>query len=381
MRFVDRLISKSIYTRAHFQLELDGERVGLIKSIEGGAIKAEAMSYQDGADRVPRRLRGRTKYEDLRINGGIAMGLPFLNWMGEFMAGKVVRRNGAIDIADFDGFIRARREFYGAMITEVGFPKFDAEDKTSNVYLNVSLAPEAVTFQEFKDKKPRRIKGHDDTVGHRAAKANSFVFSFDGHEDWCRRVTKVDAFSIKQKVTEYVDNNPKGMHQLGNGDSMGAPAVARKLPGKIELPSSISVYMPEIDSFALAKRVQEGLARGDGSDVIAGARLVARDPEQSELFEISFLRLHVLGITVDGSGADADSIKQVKVEFVPEQISFSPNRDPAKQGARLSEASEKRLRDAVQKAMRDTARATANNALGKTGGQAVDKMLGELFKK
>ena len=376
MRFIDRLISQSIYTRAHFQLVLDGVPVGLIKSIEGGALKAEAIAYQDGTDQVPRRLRGRTKFEDLRLNGGIAMGVPFLDWMADFMAGKVTRRNGAIEIADFDGYVRARREFYGAMITEVGFPKFDADDK-NNVYLSVALAPEAVTFQNALEGKPRRIRGHDDTVGHRATKANSFRFSFDGNEDWCRRVTKVDGFSIKQKPVEYADNNPNGMHQLGNGaTSMGAPAVARKLPGKIEMPSAISVYMPEVDSFGLAQRVQAGLARRDGSDVLAGARLVAIDPEKNELFEIEFVRLHILSIAVDGSSADADAVKQVKIEFVPEQIKFTPNQTAFKQGARLSEKGQKMLSDAMKNAVRDASKVIQKDlrSQGKVGGVAADAM-------
>src|SRR5262245_48413625 len=100
------------YGAAHFALELDGkEPVGLFRSIEGGGVKAEVMTYQYGGGYERWRQVGKPKFEDIRVQVGMAMSEPFYKWIADFFCGIPNRKTGAIVAADFYYKERARRNF------------------------------------------------------------------------------------------------------------------------------------------------------------------------------------------------------------------------------------------------------------------------------
>jgi phage tail-like protein len=142
--------SNRAYAAAHFALELDGkDEVGLFRSIEGGGVKADVMTYQPAANGETGYTRwrqlGKPKFEDIKLQVGMAMSLAFYKWIEEFMVGKASRKSGAVVAADFYYKERARRNFYEAMIKELTFPKLDANDKNP-VYMGVTLAVEDIEF-------------------------------------------------------------------------------------------------------------------------------------------------------------------------------------------------------------------------------------------
>src|SRR5690349_487428 len=92
------------YAAAHFALELDGkEGVGLFRSIEGGGVRADVMTYPMAGGRVYERWRqvGKPKFEDIKLQVGMAMGEPFYEWIHQFFHGKQDRKTGSIVAADF----------------------------------------------------------------------------------------------------------------------------------------------------------------------------------------------------------------------------------------------------------------------------------------
>src|SRR3954469_16389870 len=108
--------STRAYAAAHFALELDGkDKVGLFRSVEGGGVKADVMTYQYGAYDTEgyKRWRqlGKPKFDDIKLQVGRAMSKPFYLWLGEFFKGEASRKTGAIVAADFYYNERARREF------------------------------------------------------------------------------------------------------------------------------------------------------------------------------------------------------------------------------------------------------------------------------
>ncbi|MEO8555009.1 MAG: phage tail protein, partial [Kofleriaceae bacterium] len=128
------------YAAAHFALELDGkDTVGLFRSIEGGGVRADVMTYQNGANYDRWRQLGKPKFEDIKLQVGMAMSQPFYDWIAKFFDGKADRKTGAIVAADFYYKERARRDFTEAMIKELTFPKLDATDKNP-AYMTVALA-------------------------------------------------------------------------------------------------------------------------------------------------------------------------------------------------------------------------------------------------
>src|SRR5688572_5395452 len=134
------------YSAAHFALELDNnQQVGLFRSIEGGSIKADVMTYQNGQNYDRWRQLGKPKFEDIKIQTGMSMSEAFYAWIENFFTGVPDRKNGAIVAADFNYMERARREFKEAMIKELTFPKLDGQDKNP-AYMTVALAVEQIVF-------------------------------------------------------------------------------------------------------------------------------------------------------------------------------------------------------------------------------------------
>jgi hypothetical protein len=65
--------SNRSYAAAHFALELDiGGKVGLFRSIEGGGLKADVMTYQGGGAHGQFRQLGKPKFDDLKLQVGMA---------------------------------------------------------------------------------------------------------------------------------------------------------------------------------------------------------------------------------------------------------------------------------------------------------------------
>ena len=100
------------YAAAHFALELDGkDGVGLFRSVEGGGVRTDVMTYSINGGKQYERWRqlGKPKFEDIKLQVGMAMSGAFINWIRDFIAGNAARKNGAIVAADFYYNERARR--------------------------------------------------------------------------------------------------------------------------------------------------------------------------------------------------------------------------------------------------------------------------------
>jgi hypothetical protein len=293
------------YAAAHFALELDDKQsVGLFKSIEGGGMKTDLIKYQVGSLHPTFFRLGKVKYEDIKVQVGMAMSKPFYDWIESFFRGVPMRKTGAIVAADFHFTERARREFDQAMITEATFPKLDGNDK-GPCYMNVTIAPETVTYKPGSNQRlnqPERIRAQ------KLWAACNFGFRLDGFEDACRRVTKVDAFTIKQKPIEY--------HQ-------GKVRQAIKVPGRIEYPN-LAFYVPEADAEAFtthhAKYAGQGTVQPDAR---LGGAITTYDNQGGELFTVAFTGAEIFNITHDKSDAGSEELKQVKIELCVESMTFT----------------------------------------------------------
>jgi phage tail-like protein len=212
--------ANAAYAAAHFALELDKRTdLGMFRSIEGGSIKADVMTYQNGGTYDRWRQLGKPKFEDIKLQVGMAMSAPFYEWIKQFFQGKAVRKDGAIVAADFYYKERARREFTDAMIKELTFPKLDGQDK-STAYMSVSLSVEDIKFVKGGGAELKQNAGDE---AQKSWKACNFRFFLDGFD--CKRVTKVDSFTIKQNILEYASGGaPLGL-QVPERDRLSAALV------------------------------------------------------------------------------------------------------------------------------------------------------------
>jgi phage tail-like protein len=290
------------YAAAHFGLELDGsENVGLFRSIEGGGVRADVMTYQNGGDYLRMRQLGKAKFEDIKVQVGMAMSKGFYDWIENFFEGNAVRKNGAIVAADFYYNERARREFKNAIIKELTFPKLDASDKNA-AYMSIAFAPETIEFKAGSAQKMPQPKGFD---SQKLWTACNFSFVLDGFGDACRRISKIDSFTVKQNVIEY---------------HSGGERWPTKHPSGVEFPN-IAFYLPEADAQKfvdeLDKRVVKGLPAAR-----LGGHIQTFDAERRELFLLTFKGADVLSVTPDRSDSTTEDIKQVKVEICTNGMTF-----------------------------------------------------------
>ncbi len=295
------------YAAAHFALELDGKtNVGIFRTIEGGGLKTEVMTYQHGHGYDRWRQLGKPKFEDIKVQVGMAMSKPFYDWIKHFFVGKADRKTGSIIAADFYYKERARREFKEAMISELTFPKLDGADKSA-AYMTVGFAVEDIVFKKGSGAAIAQGEGHDK---QKLWSACNFRFELSGFEDHCKRVAKIDSFTIKQQIVEY---------------HMGGSLAPIKTPSAIEFPN-ISFYVPEADAQAFHDHFTNENKIAHKNDIKQASKLhgsiVTYDNQNRNLFTLSFTGADIASVTPDKSDASSEEIKLVKIDLYTEKMEF-----------------------------------------------------------
>jgi hypothetical protein len=292
----------SAYAAAHFALSLDGnEDCGVIRAIEGGGVKVDATSYRYGHGHETWRALGKPKFEAIKLQVGMALGAPFYTWIENFFTGKQVRKNGAIIAADFKYVERARREFTEAIISEITLPALNAGDR-GPAYLGVSIAPEKIVFKNGSGAKLAPAKGGDKqklwTCAH-------FNFTIDGFDTACRRVTKVDAATVKMNVVEH---------------HVGGQLEPFKFGSRIDYPN-LSFTMPEADFQPIADKMQAYWNKKERPPNFNG-HLEYLDNTFSVLATLNFTGASVISAVPDKSDASTEEMKMVKVEIYTESMTL-----------------------------------------------------------
>lgn len=294
-------VSKPLYSSAQFLLELDGGKVTTVRSIEGGKISTEVITYQNNrkpAEGNYLKQNGKLKYEAIKVVAPLAASKDMWKWMAQFIKGEGERRNGALVAADHEYKEKARRTFSEALIEEIAFPKFDASDKNpANV--TVTIQPETLVYEPPKD---GAVLSHEDPamqVG-KHVKCCNFNFQFDGAGEF--RVTKIDGFSVKAKTIDY--------HHGGRLEPI-------KMPGKLEFPN-IAFYVPEPDAAYFIK-LADDLRNGIRHKPV-NALLEFFDSKKETMGEIRFGFCRVFSVTHDKLDAANEDVRSVKVEMAVENV-------------------------------------------------------------
>ena len=291
------------YAAAHFALELDGKKnVGFCRSIEGGGIRAEILTQQTGGEHRQWKQLSKPQYEDVKIQVGMSMSKPFYDWIASFFEGKIERRNGAIVAGDFHYTERARREMYQMLISEVSMPALDGKDKNA-CFMTVGITPERV---EFKPGSQNKLD-HSPLQKQKLWTPANFSLSLEGFDQALRRVTKVDGFTIKQKILEYAAG--------GQRDKLRAPGI-------LEIPN-ITFYLPESDADPFFKHVSKRIQRGErqSSPRLTG-QIEFRDHDGQPLCTIELAGVDVASVDPAKMEAKSDEVKTVKVEITVEAMKF-----------------------------------------------------------
>jgi phage tail-like protein len=210
------------FTGGQFALELDGNPVGFLNSIDGGHFKSDEVKYQAGIAEylnVVTKYPGKPKFEDISFTVGMATSPSFWDWVKSTVDKKLPeRRNGAIVVYDFKHRERQRRTFFNALISEIGFPALDATAK-STATMTIKISPERIKFEEGDGSSRGQVSyGQNELKKQKLWLTSNFVFGLDRFKgDESLRHAKIEAFSIKQAIL----NNPIGRmletHKYGGG--------------------------------------------------------------------------------------------------------------------------------------------------------------------
>ena len=292
------------YTASSFILELDGSHIaGFFRSVEGGGVKSDVMTYQMGNSPDLWRQLSKPKYEDVKIQVGMSMSQEFYGWISQFFSGSIERRNGAIIAGDFHYKERARRVMKNMLISEVQIPKFDAGDKAP-CYMTVGLVPETV---EFEPGNPSIDLSPTVQMRQKLWTPNRFEFTINGFEGCLSRVTKIDSFTIKQGILEYRSGNHRDPWRV---------------PGRIEFPN-LTFYLPEADARPLINHFKTRVLAGKPPPHtrLTGG-ITALDADLNPLCTISLAGIDISAIGPDKSDSTSQDIKQIRIDITCESMAF-----------------------------------------------------------
>ena len=231
------------------------------------------------------------------------MSRPFYDWIASFFAGKVVRKNGTICAGDFHYKERARRVMYDMLISEVSIPTLDAQDK-SPCHMSVTLVPEKVVFEPGTGQElPRANIGDKQKLWT----PNNFMFRIDGYEKACRRVSKVEGFTIKQEIHEY---------QAGNLEH------AIRVPGRLDIPS-ITFHLPESDAKDLVDHFNKHTMSRQNAQKRNVGKIELRGQDGKPLCDIALDGIDIFSMEPSKSDSGSEDVKTVKVEITVEEMKFA----------------------------------------------------------
>ena len=205
------------YSSANFVLELDGIKYGHIQSVESNGISGivNAASPPEG---LLRKHIGGVKYEDIKMRVGLSSTGALAEWIRGFLNNSASRKNGSIIACDFDYKSKHRFAFTNALITEIGFPACDGASKDA-AFITIKITPETMKYSAGDGKQVELSASAREK--QKKWLCSNFRFAIDGLDPACKKVQKIDEFTIKQKT-----------------------AASSGVPGKIEYPN-ISFYVPE----------------------------------------------------------------------------------------------------------------------------------------
>lgn len=293
---MDAMLGRSSYSAGHFLFRLDDEGgdAAYLRSVAGGMVKGAVLGETVGPEYWSFKHLGAVEVDPIAFEIGMALSRPLLEWISGSWKRQFSRRDGVIIHADANFNPRLEHEFFQALITETKFPTLDGSTKEP-AYLGVTVHPEWVNIKRTSGTK---VQG---TVGRNQKKwlPSSFRLEIDGFD--CSRVSKIDSFSVKQKVRPLY---------------IGAQRLPELEPISLEF-SNITFYIAADYADQFMKWHDEVVIKGakDTSSERQGV-LEFLSPDRSQvLFSIQLNQVGIYNMSIDRSEANAEIIKRAKIEL------------------------------------------------------------------
>ncbi len=309
------------YGISKYGIELQHTLGGFVSSVSGGDAMADVVTEKLGSDHLTKKHLGPLKYDDITFKCGTGMSSQVYEWIATGFnqtSHARGREDGAILYADYDNNEISRLTWTFGLITEFGMPMLDASSKES-AQMTVKFSPE--TTRKTWNSSGKLIMPSDSGRQKQWLPSN-FRLRIDGCEVGCSKVSKIDALTVKQKVTE---------------NALGEHRDHQKEPTSVEIPNLV-IYLAESHAHEFYNWHQDFVISGNnGEDREKGGTLEYLTPNLQEvLFTLNFYHLGVFKISPDRMSAEPGTpekpdgpspIRRLKVEMYCEDIkfAFSPN--------------------------------------------------------
>lgn len=287
------------FVAGNFGLELDGKVVGFVRSVEGGNVIAEVIEERAGPTFFTKKHIGAPKYQELVLSVPFGADKSLYNWIAASWNASYQRKNGAVLFADYKLDTQRRLEFYNGLITETSIPECDAASKDPS-FITIKVAPEYT--------KPGTPVGKVSANKAEMWLPSNFRLDIGGTD--CTRVSKIESFTIKQRV---------------GADNVGERREALKAPGKLEFPN-LTFYVTEAFAKTFYDWHEDFVVRGNNSESKerTGTLQFLDATRQKVLLTVKFSNLGIMSVAPEKSGSGAEGIRRAKVELYCERMEFVP---------------------------------------------------------
>lgn len=293
-----------------YGLEIEGGNVGWIKEFDGGHATAEVVTEKIGADPLARKHLGPLKYEEITFKCGSGQSKALYDWIETGFnqtSNQAGRKSGAGIFCDYDQVEISRLTWQNGLLSEFGMPALDASSKDAAL-MTVKFKPE-ITRKSFGG--GAAIKTQFDSAKQKQWLPSNFKLKIDGCDDACKRVNKVEALTIKQKITE---------------EAVGEIRDYQQLATSVEVPNLV-ITLSESHADAFYQWHEDFVVKGNCSEgAEKHGQLEYLTPNlQDTLFTLEFFHLGVFKISPDKVESGGEPVRRIKVEMYCEQIKFSYN--------------------------------------------------------
>lgn len=292
-------IGRRAFTGGHFVFVLDGSpQAGYLKSVDGGFVKGSVVEEAVGPDYTRFKHLAGVEIEPISLELGMAMSRPMFDWIKASWNRQFVRKTGAIIHGDFDLKSQVEQTFQDALLVETGFPALDASS-TEPAYLTVKLHPEQVAI----------VPGVGVPISgllsprQKLWTQSRFRLSIDNVD--CSRVSKIDAFTVKQRVKQLYVGNQR---------------LPELEPTGIEIPN-LTLYTSLAHAQQFLAWHQAFVSQGDQDtrqERQGSLELLGHDGEP--LFTVVLRNIGIISAAIEKSDANADQVKRCKIELYIESM-------------------------------------------------------------
>ena len=292
------------YGKGNFMLVLDGVKCGFVRSVEGGGVTAEVVSEAAGTSSFIKKHLGQPKYEDLTVEIGFGLAKNVYDWIAASWMADYSRKDGSIVVTDFQMNARSQREFENALITATTIPAMDSASKEP-AYMTLQITPEYTRL----GKATGKVAGPMSKGEQKLWIPANFKLEIDGLD--CSKVSKVDSFTIKQKIVE---------------SEVGETRDYLKEPGKLEFPNlRISISAVTADTW-IAWHEDFVIKGNNGEAQEKNGSLIFLTPNlQDELGRIKFYHLGIFRLADESAETGPEQVQKLTAELYCERMEFQYN--------------------------------------------------------